>query len=181
MIKLLKDRTSLFFLAIAIAAGTACYLMFGSAPTIEAAESTGWLLIEVIPQLAAGLVLGGLLQAVMSREWMERSFGREAGLRGLLLAMFAGAVTPAGPFASFPLVLALWTAGAEVGALVTYLTAWALLGVYRMVVWEIPFLGLQFALLRFVLCLPMPIMSGYLARAISRRTGLGQRPAGDGK
>ena len=67
---------------------------------------------------------------------------------------------------SFPLVLALKAAGANTPALITYLTSWSLLGVHRIVMWEIPLFGTEFAVVRFLVSLPMPILAGLIAGAV---------------
>jgi uncharacterized membrane protein YraQ (UPF0718 family) len=80
----------------------------------------------------------------------------------------AGAITPGGPFTSFPIVHALWVAGADAGALIAYLTAWALIGLNRLIVWELPLMGAEFTVIRTLACLPLPILAGLIARALVR-------------
>ncbi len=69
------------------------------------------------------------------------------------------------------LVYALGKVGVDIGVLITYLSAWSTLSVMRMIVWEIPFLGVHFSVLRFVICLPIGILSGLLARRLARQWG----------
>ena len=76
----------------------------------------------------------------------------------------AGVITPGGPFTSFPIVFALWVAGADIGALVAYIAAWSLIGIYRLVIWEIPMMGMDLSLLRFFVSIPLPILAGFAAR-----------------
>jgi uncharacterized membrane protein YraQ (UPF0718 family) len=76
---------------------------------------------------------------------------------------------PGGPFASFPLVLALSQAGADIGALIAFLVAWAAIGINRLLIWEIPFMGLEFSALRFVSSLPLPLIAGAIARYLWNR------------
>jgi uncharacterized membrane protein YraQ (UPF0718 family) len=85
-------------------------------------------------------------------------------MRGILIATVAGALTPGGPMTSFPFVVALYMAGADRGSLVAYLTSWSLLGFQRVMVWELPLLGPEFAFLRLLANLPLPIIAGILAR-----------------
>lgn len=166
------DATFYVFLAVAVASGVACYALSGPEAFLAAVRSAAVLIAFVAPQLVAGLLIGGLLQSMIDRAWMERTLGGSSGLRGLVIASFGGAITPSGPFASFPLVLALWKAGADAGVLVAYIAGWALIGVHRVLVWEIPFLGPEFSFFRFVLGLPMPLLAGLIARAIVARTRL---------
>jgi hypothetical protein len=67
-----------------------------------------------------------------------------------------------------PLAAVMLRAGASGPVVVAFLTGWALLAVHRLVAWEIPILGFRFALVRWVLCLALPIAAGLLARVASR-------------
>ena len=59
-------------------------------------------------------------------------------------------------------------AGAGAAAVITFLSAWSLLAVHRLIAWEIPILGAGFALSRWTLCLVLPPLVGLLARAVLR-------------
>jgi uncharacterized membrane protein YraQ (UPF0718 family) len=166
------DKTTIAFFLLALVSGLALFFVRGAEVAWDALFVSGSLLVYVAPQIAAGLLIGGLAQNLLSREKAAALFGRQSGMRGLLLATLAGIVTPGGPFTSFPLVLAIWTAGADIGAVVTFLSAWALLGINRMIVWEIPFMGLEFSFLRLAISLPLPILAGLITRLIAARMDL---------
>ncbi len=134
------------------------------------------MILMVIPSLVAGLLLGALLSRVIGRDRVARTLGAGSGMRGLLLAAGLGTITPGGPFTSFPLVHALWIAGADAGTLMAFLTAWALIGVNRIIVWELPFMGPELTLIRVLVSLPMPIVVGLLARRLVRSPRLALRP-----
>ncbi len=120
----------------------------------------------ILPVLGAALLLAGFVQAGIARDTISHWLGAKSGFRGLAVATLAGAATPGGPMAAFPLVLALAAGGADHGALITYITAWSLNGFQRILVWEIPILGPEFAALRFLASLPLPILAGLLARRL---------------
>ena len=101
-------------------------------------------------------------EADCSHSW--RQFRAE----GLALATALGAATPGGPFAAFPIVYALALAGADVGAVVAYLTAWSVLGLHRLIIWELPLMGLDFVTARTLASLPLPLVSGLIARLLMR-------------
>ncbi|GGK20902.1 permease [Salinarimonas ramus] len=162
------DRITLVFCAIALASGFAVWLRDGPDVVMETLLASLSLLAYLAPQVLAGLVIGGFVQELVPREKVARRLGGKSGLAGLVLAAALGLVTPGGPFTSFPLVYALYVAGADIGALVAYVTAWSLVGVHRVLVFELPFLGPDLAILRFVASLPLPIVAGLLARFVGR-------------
>lgn len=162
------DRSVLVFAALAAVTGGLTYGLHGWAGVTRAVVSSLGTFVEILPQLGAGLMIGGLAQFLVPASQVESALGRDSGLKGLVVATAIGMVTPGGPFTSFPLVYALFIAGADAGTLVAYLTAWAMIGLNRLLIWEIPFMGWDFGLIRFVSSLPLPILAGLLARQLVR-------------
>lgn len=165
------------FVLIAAGSGLLCYHVGGEAAIDAALDGALSLLMTILPQLGAGILIGGLIQQLVNRDEVARTLGRESGTRGILIASTAGMLTPGGPFTSFPLVYALWVGGADAGALIAYLTAWSLIGIHRLIIWELPFMGPEFTLLRFAVSLPLPILAGLLARRLARAPVLRLREA----
>jgi uncharacterized protein len=131
------------------------------------------LFVQMGPVLLPAFVLAGMMTALVSPETINQWLGREAGWRGLLVGTAAGALTPGGPFIAFPLLAVLLKGGASVGAVTAYLSAWALLGLHRVVAFEIPILGWRFAVIRLVASVAAPVGIGFLAQLLSSKTTLG--------
>ena len=110
--------------------------------------------------VVAAFFLASMLSILLPREVMASYLGREAGVKGILVGMAAGALTPGGPFLFFPILLSLYKAGASVGALIAYVTAWALIAVHRILTWEFPLMGLPFTVSRLVVSVFVPILLG---------------------
>lgn len=165
-----SDRVTLMVLgALAAVCGVTLYLIEGSDSVVRSLYADVDLVLLMIPRLAAGVLVGGFIQVMVPKGLAAKWLGEGIGLRGLLLATFAGFATPGGPMLSFPIVVALRAAGAGVPALVTYITAWSLLGVHRILQWEIPLFGPEFAAVRFIASLPFPIVAGLIAAALATR------------
>lgn len=167
----LIDRSTIAFGVAALLAGSLCAWLRGGEAVQRGFMAALDILLMILPQICGGMIIAGLVQVLMPREAVSRWLGAEAGMRGLVIAQVAGALTPGGPFGSFGIVYALAKVGADIGVLITYLTAWTTLSVLRLVIWEIPFLGFDFSMLRFVICLPMGIVAGLIARRLARRWG----------
>ncbi len=169
----LFDSASWFF--VALAAGSALLLVWvkGFEALARAGATSADLLLTVAPMIVVGLFLGGLVKELSDPKQVAPVLGASSGWRGLVLATALGAATPGGPFAAFPIVYALALAGADIGAVVAYLTAWSILGVHRLVIWELPLLGHDFVLARVLASLPLPLAAGLIARVLIRfRPGL---------
>lgn len=160
------DRSFLVFAALGIISGAAVYITKGEAVFMRSLSGSGDLFWIVLPRMTAALLLAGFIQVLISRDLVARLVGEKSGLFGIVIATVAGALTPGGPLTSFPIVVALYASGATRGTLVAYLTAWAMLGFQRMLVWEIPFMGGDFALLRISCVALLPLLAGLIARYI---------------
>jgi uncharacterized membrane protein YraQ (UPF0718 family) len=101
--------------------------------------ATGVLILEIIPRMVAAFTLAGLIQAVVPQDVIVGWMGPGSGLKGILIGMSLGTVTPGGPMTHFPIVASLFKVGVGVGPLVSYLTAWSLFGLQRVIMWEIRF------------------------------------------
>jgi uncharacterized membrane protein YraQ (UPF0718 family) len=118
--------------------------------------------------IAVSFLAAGFAQVLIPRAWVQSALGHDSGFRGILLATAAGVATPAGPFVSLPIAATLLGAGAAPPAVVAYLSAWSLLALHRLVAWEVPILGARFALVRYAICVALPVLAGLLARGLGR-------------
>ena len=85
-----------------------------------------------------------------------------AGMRGILIGTIAGGLTPGGPYVSLPIAAGLMRAGAGVGTMVAFLTAWSLWGVSRLPM-EVGILGWKLALIRLGATFFFPPIAGLIA------------------
>ncbi|MBI2920429.1 MAG: permease [Planctomycetes bacterium] len=145
----------------------------GGAGIREAGRSSGTLFLSVLPNLILGFTIAGFLQVLLPKETIARVMGDGSGWRGLFAGSVAGMLTPGGPFTHFPILAGFLKAGAGVGPVSAYVAGWALLGVNRIVIWEIPILGWRFVLARVVACLFVPPLCGWLAGLIFPRLQVG--------
>jgi len=126
------------------------------------------LFLDILPSIAVGFLLGGMVQVLLPQDLVARYAGDDSGLGGLLLATGIGAITPGGPFVQFPLVASLWKAGTGVGPITAYLVSWSLFGFQRIMVYEGPILGWRYVWARLAACTFMPLAAGYLTAFLYR-------------
>ncbi len=132
----------------------------------EALASGTTLFLGVLPNLLLGFALAGFLSVLLPSEVIVQWMGRESGLKGLFVGTLAGTLTPGGPFTHFPILASFLTKGAGVGPVCAYIAAWALLGLNRFLVWELPILGSQVALARLAVSLWVPPLVGWLGGSL---------------
>ena len=163
------DKSFWIFAVAALVTGIACYLVFGAESFGEALTEDATLVGFLVPKLGAAVLIAAFLQALVPPSIFAKYMGSETGLKGMAIASAAGTVTPGGPMTSFPLVTMLRDGGTGIGALVTYVTAWATTGLQRVFMWEVPLMGPEFATIRFLASLPLGIVAGMLARLFPAR------------
>jgi uncharacterized membrane protein YraQ (UPF0718 family) len=117
--------------------------------------------------LVLGFVLAGLVQVLIPRELITRWLGDEAGIKGILIGCVVGGLVPGAPYATFPLVGSLYHAGASLGAVVGFVSAWALWSVSRLPV-EMALIDPRPALVRYAVTFLVPPVAGLLAEPIAR-------------
>ncbi len=152
------------FAAFAIGMGLTCYVVLGPENFDGAMSGSLGLAGSTLPRVAAAQILAGFAWAMLPRDRLSRLADAKHGLRGLVIATAAGIITPGGPASAFSFLAIAAGAGADRGILITYITSWALLAVQRIIVWDLPFMGAEFSATRFLVCLPLPVLAGMLAR-----------------
>ena len=154
------------FAAFAIGMGLTCYVLLGPETFDGAVSGSLELVGNTLPRVAAAQFVAGFVWAMLPRDRLSRLADSDRGLRGLVIATAAGIITPGGPTSAFSLLAIAAGAGADRGILITYITSWALLAVQRIIVWDLPFMGAEFSATRFLVCLPLPIVAGMIARRL---------------
>ncbi|MBT8408224.1 MAG: hypothetical protein KJN93_01200 [Alphaproteobacteria bacterium] len=124
------------------------------------------LLVGLAPRVLVALSIASLIWVMLPRDRVSALVGRKSGVRGLVIATVAGTITPGGPSSAYSLLAVMGAAGADRGALIAYITAWATLGMQRILIWDVPFMGSEFAILRFLVSLLLPVLAGLIARRL---------------
>ena len=149
--------------ALVLLAAAAAWRGGGPARVQEALASGAKLFVGVLPNLLLGFALAGFLHVLLPSEMIVRWMGHESGWRGLVMGTVAGVLTPGGPFTHFPILASFLAKGAGVGPVCAYVAAWALLGLNRLLVWELPILGAPIALTRLLASCWVPPVVGWLS------------------
>jgi uncharacterized membrane protein YraQ (UPF0718 family) len=152
----------------ALTAGSLVYLRHGPERFLAILTGDVGVMAYMMPKVLAGSLIGALVTLLLPREVVTRWIGAESGWLGFVVAFVGAAVLPGNPLTIFPVAGALLVVGADVGAVVVFITTWALIGYQRALVWELPFLGPDFVIWRIIVCLPLPFVAGILARLTMR-------------
>jgi uncharacterized membrane protein YraQ (UPF0718 family) len=155
------DYSTIVLALLAVAFAIVAYIKDPSLPLIGTRNGLSMLWF-IVPRLIPALILAGILQVLVPQETVARYFGRQGGMRAILIASAAGVITPGGPMISVPLLVVLSNSGAALPSLVAYMTAWSLFGMQRIIAWEAPLMGWKFVAVRVIPSLIFPVVAGWL-------------------
>ena len=125
---------------------------------------------SILLLITAVFGLVGLLQVWISRELIVRLLGREAGIKGLLIAALCGTLLIGPAYIIFPLLMSIRKQGARWAVICIVLTSYAVK--LQMIPIEVGFLGWPFTLGRAVITVALAIPTGLLVEALMERRKL---------
>lgn len=144
--------------------GLALWRQRAPAPGHRQIAASGWRQIRpLLVRIPIALIAASFLAMLIPRELVAQSLGDGSGLHGILLATVLGAVMPGGPMVTFPIALALISAGTGTAQMVTLITAWSVLALHRVIAFELPALGWRLTGIRLLACLILAPIAGLLA------------------
>jgi uncharacterized membrane protein YraQ (UPF0718 family) len=161
----MRDRTPLYLLAIAIILAGLTWALNGFDSVLAGLSSGMHILITVVPLLIAAFLVAGLVQVLATKELITKWLGTATGWKGIFLACLGGGLMPGGPYVYYPIAAVLLKTGAGLGPLVAFVTAKNLWAFSRLPL-EIALLGTKLTLIRFLVTLVLPPLSGYLAEKL---------------
>ncbi|MDY6847296.1 MAG: permease [Chloroflexota bacterium] len=112
--------------------------------------------------LLVGFLLAGLIQVLIPKALIADWLGNQAGFKAVFFGCLAGGLIPGSPYAAFPIAAGFYKAGAGMGAMVGFISAWSLWSVTRLPI-EIALIDPKLALIRYGITFIVPPAAGLLA------------------
>ncbi len=155
--------STVVFMAIA-------YLTGGSSLVAEGFRISLNTAIRSTLMLVASFLVIGQIQALLSKELLDRWLQKFSGIKGVVVSAFAGGLFPGGPYIYYPFVASFKGKGIPFYILISFLYGKMVYDVSRIPM-EISLLSPRVALVRNLITLPIPIIVGLLAqRFFANRT-----------
>ena len=154
------DRKDLAFLGVVSLTAVILLQLFPERREIFA--SVSWeFFVEMISILPAVMILMGIFAVFVPKDLVVRYLGKEAGVKGIALAMIMGAL-PTGPlYIAFPIASTLLKKGARVSNVIVFLSAWSCIKIPQELV-ELEFLGFRFMVTRLILTAIFVVIMGFV-------------------
>jgi uncharacterized membrane protein YraQ (UPF0718 family) len=108
------------------------------------------------------LIAAGFVAKLIPTAFISRFLGDEAGITSIFIGTVAGLIIPSGPVVAFSIAATFAKAGAAEAALIAFITAWTLFALHRVLIFEIPLLGMSFVRLRLLSVCLLPPLAGLI-------------------
>ena len=164
----MKNIIRQFKLPLGVALIYILLFIFSPDMAVRSSQVTWEYFLEMVFILPPVFILMGLMEVWLPKDKIQVWLGNDSGLRGGIFSLALGTL-PTGPvYVAFPLAASLLHKGASITNVVIFLGSWAALKIPQLMV-EIKFLGLTFALIRFVLTTVALIIMGLFMKAMLQR------------
>jgi len=124
-------------------------------------------LIDILPYLAIGLLLSGLIHEFVPSRWVERRLGGP-GVKPVLYSTLIGTILPICCFGILPVAVSLRQKGARLGPVLAFLAATPATSVSALLV-AYGLLGLKFTIFIFFAVIAMGLVVGLVGNLIKVR------------
>ena len=125
------------------------------------------------PRLLLGILAASFIAELLPKDVVAEIAGADSGWKGILLASAIGAALPTGPMVLFPVAVALLEVGVGVPQIVAFVTSWGVLAIHRVIVWEVPLMGINFVAVRLAATAMFVPLSGFAAGWLMLAFGMG--------
>ncbi len=126
--------------------------------------------VAMLKILPGAFILIGLFEVWVKRETVEKHLGEKSGFKGYLWVILLSGTLVGGLYLAFPVAYTLYNKGARLSVIFTYLGAAAICRV-PMTIFEASFLGIKFTAIRWLVSLPLVIITSILLGNYLTRRG----------
>ncbi len=124
-------------------------------------DSFKYYLIEIVPALAIGFLLSGIIHEFIPTKWVEKYLGAE-GIRPILYSTLVGTFLPLCCWGSLPVAISFYKKGSRLGPVLAFLVATPATSVSALIV-AYKLLGPKFTVYIFFSVIIMGMVVGILA------------------
>ena len=135
--------------------------IFGFGPGREISYNFASFSLDMLKVLPCAFILIGLFEIWVKKETVEKHFGEKSGVRGYLWGILLASITVGGLYVAFPVAYSLYSKGAKLSVIFTYIGAAAICRV-PMTIFEASFLGIKFTAIRLLVAIPLVVITSML-------------------
>ncbi|WP_291569354.1 permease [Clostridium sp. UBA4548] len=123
---------------------------------------------EMVSIMPVIFILTAVIEALIPKELIIKSFGDNSGLKGGVFSLLLGSISAGPIYAAFPICKMLLSKGASVGNIFIILSSWAVIKL-PMLANEAKFLGAKFMGIRWILTVISIFIMAYITSKIVKK------------
>ena len=140
-------------------------LVGGSSLVLQGLEKAWGTALQSSLMLVASFMVIGQLHVLLTKEKLDKWLGKYSGLKGILISALAGGLFPGGPYIYYPFARSLADKGLPFYILIAFLYGKNIYDFSRIPM-EVSLVNPQIALIRLLITLAIPIITGLLAKRL---------------
>jgi len=117
--------------------------------------------LDMLKILPCAFILMGLFEIWVKKETIEKHFGEKSGVKGYVWGILLASTTVGGLYLAFPIAYTLYSKGAKLSVIFTYIGASAICRV-PLTIFEASFLGVKFTAIRLLVSIPLVVITSIL-------------------
>lgn len=153
----------------------ACSYIFRFDSGIVMGENFAFFAVDMLKLFPPAFILVGLFMVWVDRKTVEKFFGEKSGILGHIAAILLACTTLYPFIVVLPMAAALSKKGARLSIVLTYLGATAICRI-PMTIFEASFLGVKFSILRYVISLPLIVLSAIFIEKVVGNNYMSNNP-----
>ncbi|MCM8773704.1 MAG: permease [Candidatus Omnitrophica bacterium] len=122
-------------------------------------------LFEIIPPLAFGFLVSGIINEIIPKDWVEKNLGKK-GLKSIFYATVTGTILPICCWGSLPIAISFYKKGSKLGPILALLVATPATSISALWV-TYKLLGLKFAVFIFFAVILMGMIIGVIGNHLT--------------
>lgn len=121
--------------------------------------------LSISPIMFFTFIIIGMVSSIDLSSGIQKTFGNDSGISGIVIASLAGMLTPGGTFVALSVGGTLIKSGAGISPVVAYMVAYSTWDLTR-TPFEIGFMGWKYVLVKWCCILILPIIGGLIAKLL---------------
>ncbi|MFK0572698.1 hypothetical protein [Endozoicomonas sp.] len=158
--------TNGIMLALSLVCAVVLYKQQRTGDLLDGIKAGLGMFMEMLPVFAASFLIAGIALAMISPEQLSLWLSGSNNVAGSMIAALVGAVAPTSPIVLYPIAGTLNSVGTPVAVVIAFVAGFSLVGIGRAIVFELPFMGLKYVIIRSSVALLMPVIIGLIVQSL---------------
>lgn len=123
--------------------------------------------MEMLPVFIASFIIAGIALSLISPEQLSSWLTGSDSLSNIFISGLIGAIAPTSPIVLYPIAGTLYNVGTPIAVVISFVAGFSLVGIGRALVFELPFMGIKYVIIRSSITLIFPVIIGLIVQSLT--------------